>query len=162
MKTTRITCRRIASVILATLATLPYSAVAYQLGTCETLPLCSILCSPTIPGDCVKEAKDTGFHLYSFCPGGYCRAYKSTINSFDIRYTHSPSLIWVPSTSTTDLREIIHDIGQSICLAGQSSQPGTYVVTGMALDGKSLSVTPAPQTATDQALDIVLSSTPCP
>lgn len=167
MKTKATMCGRITLVVLAILTALSRSTAAYQLGTCGTLPPCVVDCSTTIPYACVKEAKDTGFQLYSSCQtiddsDGYCRGYELSITSLDIRYTHSPSLVWVPSNSATDLRAVIHDVGQSICLGGESSQPGTYIITGVALDGKSLSVTPAPQTATDQALDVVLTSTSCP
>lgn len=83
-----------------------------------------------------------------------------TQHSFDIRYSETASTIWVPGTSTTDL-SIHGPAGRVVTLGGQASQPGSYLITDVDPAGKWLEVSPTPETATDQALDVVLESGVC-
>jgi hypothetical protein len=83
-----------------------------------------------------------------------------TQHSLDIRYSETASTIWVPGTSTTDL-SIHGPAGRVVALSGQASQPGSYLITEVDPAGKFLEVSPTPETATDQALDVVLTSGVC-
>lgn len=83
-----------------------------------------------------------------------------TIDSFEIRYNETNSKIFVPSNAADDLSRF-GPAGRKIRLGGDASQPGLYTITWVSLDGKQIGVTPAPQTATDQALEVHLLSGDC-
>jgi len=86
---------------------------------------------------------------------GNCGPQFST-TTFDLRYSESTGEIWVPSTSTTDFSLL--EGGQKISLGGQASQPGDYLVLEVDGTGKRVRVSPRPETATDQALEVTITS----
>lgn len=114
--------------------------------------------SSTIEYDTV-EAKGLPIVVDGYC-GPDVEAACQIQHTFDLRYSATTSRLFVPSTSTTNLA--VHGpAGNLVTLGSQASQPGTYVIKEVDPAGKYLVVDPRPQTATDQALDVSITSGSC-
>lgn len=86
--------------------------------------------------------------------------------TYELTYSQSSGAISVP-VGDVDLMKYWHGAGSKIRLGGDASQPGTYTITGASIgpglngDRQRLFVTPTPQSATDQALGVILLDGDC-
>lgn len=83
-----------------------------------------------------------------------------TVETFDLHYNEQLSKIYVSTTDATDLAQF-GPAGRKIRIGGDASQPGLYTITSVSVNGKQLGIDPAPQSATDEALEVHLLSGDC-
>lgn len=78
-------------------------------------------------------------------------------DTFSFGYSESSSSISVPETGDINLMKYYYP-GASIWVGGQASQSGRYTITGTGISNgrQRLYVTPTPQAATDQGLEVHL------